>query len=103
VGASDSDAFLSLLERYFSQPLHAKMADVRPDLAYQVSAASHQSTSVRSGPQLAAQARALDLQVGATPEGQEKPRCLRDVAIRAHAARLGVEHQPTLPSEADPK
>ena len=36
VDTADNDAFLSLLERYFSQPLEAKMADVRPELAYQV-------------------------------------------------------------------
>ncbi|EFN59425.1 hypothetical protein CHLNCDRAFT_19374 [Chlorella variabilis] len=76
VDTADNDAFLSLLERYFSQPLEVKMADVRPELAYQV---------------------------GATPEGVEKPRCLRDASIMAHAASLAPEDRPTLPSEADPK
>lgn len=42
-------------------------------------------------------------QVGATPEGVEKPRCLRDASIMAHAASLAPEDRPTLPSEADPK
>jgi hypothetical protein len=36
VDTADNEAFLSLLERYFSQPLEAKLADVRADLAYQV-------------------------------------------------------------------
>lgn len=76
VDTSDNDGFLSLMERYFSQPTEAKLADVRADLAYQV---------------------------GATPEGVEKPRCLRDPAILAHAASLAPADRPTTPTRADVK
>jgi isopenicillin N synthase-like dioxygenase len=33
---SDGDRFRALMERYFAQPLQAKMADVHPELHYQV-------------------------------------------------------------------
>ena len=36
VNAADNDCFLDLMERYFGQSREAKMADVRPDLHYQV-------------------------------------------------------------------
>ncbi|KAL4430971.1 hypothetical protein ABPG75_006227 [Micractinium tetrahymenae] len=76
VDTADNEGFLSLMERYFSQTAEAKMADVRADLAYQV---------------------------GATPEGVERPRCLRDPAILAHAASLVPADQPTIPTGADVK
>lgn len=34
--AADNEHFLTLVEDYFAQPTEAKMADVRPELAYQV-------------------------------------------------------------------
>ncbi len=37
VDNADNEAFLSLMERYFSQPPEAKLADVRANLAYQAS------------------------------------------------------------------
>lgn len=76
VDTADNAAFLDLMERYFAQPAEARMADVRADLAYQV---------------------------GATPEGVEKPRCLRDPAILAHAASLTPADRPTTPTGADVK
>lgn len=33
---ADSKRFLDMMERYFSQDLAAKLADVRPELHYQV-------------------------------------------------------------------
>lgn len=71
-----NDKFLSLMERYFSQPSEIKMADARPHLAYQV---------------------------GATPEGIERPRCLKDPSILANARKLAPEHQPAPPMDADVK
>lgn len=41
--------------------------------------------------------------MGATPEGVEQPRCLRDEALRRHAASLAREDAPTLPTQADAK
>lgn len=76
VDHSENERFLSLMERYFSQNEEAKRPDVHPELAYQV---------------------------GATPEGTEKPRCLRDKAIREQAERLPPEHRPSLPNSADVK
>lgn len=35
VDTRDNEAFLDLMEAYFAQPLAAKMADARPELAYQ--------------------------------------------------------------------
>ncbi|GAB4817628.1 hypothetical protein N2152v2_004674 [Parachlorella kessleri] len=76
VDSADNERFLSLVEDYFAQPTEAKMADVRPELSYQV---------------------------GATPEGIEKPRCLHDHSIVEAAARLAPEHQPVMPAKADSK
>ncbi|KAI7836680.1 hypothetical protein COHA_009456 [Chlorella ohadii] len=76
VDTRDNEGFLDLMERYFAQPLEEKMADVRPELAYQV---------------------------GATPEGVEKPRCLRDAKLRELAAGMPPEHAPTIPTGADVK
>ncbi len=42
-------------------------------------------------------------QVGATPEGVEKPRCLRDPAILAQAATLPPADRPSTPTGADVK
>ena len=36
VRAVDNEAFLDMMERYFSQPWDVKLADTRPDLHYQV-------------------------------------------------------------------
>jgi hypothetical protein len=36
VGTAESDRFLDMMERYFSQPTQDKMADVHPELHYQV-------------------------------------------------------------------
>lgn len=36
VDASDSDTFLNLMERYFSQPREKKLVDARPHYFYQV-------------------------------------------------------------------
>jgi len=41
--------------------------------------------------------------VGATPEGVEKPRCLRDAKLRELAAGMPPEHAPTIPTGADVK
>lgn len=76
VDSSLNEGFLSLMERYFSQPLESKMADVRPKLAYQV---------------------------GATPEGIERPRALRDANILKEAEKLAPEHRPQPPTAADVK
>jgi hypothetical protein len=64
-------------------------------------------SAARSSPKGAA-ACALPLlraaaQVGATPEGTEKPRCLRDEAIQRYAASLAPQDRPSLPTAADPK
>eukprot|EP00887_Chlorella_sp_A99_P005625 scaffold1.g5625.t1 len=64
------------MERYFSQPDDVKMQDVREQLSYQV---------------------------GATPGGVEKPRCLGDPAVQEAAAALPEEHRPITPTGPDPK
>ena len=76
VNHSSNERFLSLMERYFSQTTEAKMQDVHPELAYQV---------------------------GATPEGTEKPRCLRDQSILDQASKLPIEDRPAIPQAADVK
>lgn len=76
VDSSENDHFIDLMERYFGQSTEAKMADVRSHLAYQV---------------------------GATPDGIEKPRCLHDKAILEQAAALPPEDRPTVPTAADVK
>ena len=143
VDAGDSERFLSLMERYFGQAEGAKRADVRADLAYQVStpqgasrmhviihlfnsaAAAHACGEVqaraphklcwRAGglvhccpPQLPldrplSPPSPLPTQVGATPEGVEKPRCLRDPSILAAIEGLPADSRPTVPTEADVK
>jgi isopenicillin N synthase-like dioxygenase len=69
-------AFLDLMEEYFSQPDAVKSEDARPECAYQV---------------------------GSTPAGVERPRVLRDAALRAAAAARPAPHAPTLPTGADVK
>lgn len=54
VDTRDNDTFLSLLERYFTQPLADKMRDVRADVAYQVRPPHHVhphpcSATIRAG------------------------------------------------------
>ena len=88
VSESDNSRFLDLLERYFEQPEALKRRDARPELHYQV---------------------------GATPEGVERPSLLREGSTSAARARSLVEkikrergadfevHLPTWPRGADPK
>ena len=40
VSSDDNDGFLQMMQRYYSQPLEALMADARPDIYYQVCAHS---------------------------------------------------------------
>jgi hypothetical protein len=88
VSERDNSRFLDLLERYFEQPEDSKKRDARPELHYQV---------------------------GATPEGIERPSLLREDSTSAARARRLVErikreretdsdsHLPTWPRGADPK
>ena len=46
---------------------------------------------------------ATPLQVGATPEGTERPRCLRDQRILQQAASLAPGHRPSIPTGPDVK
>lgn len=116
VDPADNGRFLSLMESYFAQPTAERMADVRPDLDYQVCgvgrSGAHSLPRTRSleGDRptgcVLTQQRPLPYlvpQVGATPENVERPRCLRDPAILAHAASLSPGDRPTLPTAADPK
>ena len=72
--------FLDVMEAYFSQPVEQKMKDARPHLHYQV---------------------------GITPEGIERPRCLNDPAIRGIISALGEvdggRNAPRPPHGPDPK
>lgn len=43
------------------------------------------------------------VQVGATPEGTEKPRLLRDPSLAELAASLAPQDAPTIPTGADVK
>lgn len=76
VDSSHNDSFISLMEHYFSQPTESKMADVRSHLAYQV---------------------------GATPEGVERPRCLSDPSIIDKANSFLPADKPSIPTAADIK
>ena len=89
VSEADNSRFLDLLERYFEQPEDLKRKDARPELHYQI---------------------------GATPEGVERPSLLREDSTSAARARSLVEkikeqhknsssssHLPTWPRGADPK
>jgi len=98
VSEKDNAGFLDLLERYFEQPEAAKRGDARPELHYQV---------------------------GATPEGVERPSMLREGSNSAARAQSLVDkikgleekekeekkegpssssrHFPTWPRGADPK
>ena len=91
VSEEDNDRFLDLLERYFEQPEALKREDARPELHYQV---------------------------GATPEGIERPSMLTEDSTSAARARNLVERinerkeansnlsdflLPTWPRGADPK
>ncbi|KAK9842098.1 hypothetical protein WJX81_008332 [Elliptochloris bilobata] len=73
---ADSKRFLDMMERYFGQDVAAKMADVCPELHYQV---------------------------GATPEGVEVPRCLADAECLAAMAGQPAASRATLPTGADAK
>ncbi len=70
------DTFLDLMERYFEQPDEDKLADVRPELSYQV---------------------------GATPSGVETPRCLVDPVCGGTMAALGAGHRAAPVTGADVK
>ncbi|KAI8463964.1 MAG: hypothetical protein J3K34DRAFT_442084 [Monoraphidium minutum] len=76
VDERDNEAFLDLMEAYFGRPDDDKMRDVRPGLAYQV---------------------------GATPAGVEKPRCLVDPACQERMRALPTEHSATPVTGADVK
>lgn len=76
VDASKNDRFLNTMEAYFARPEEVKLKDARPNLAYQV---------------------------GITPEGVEKPRCLSDISVQDKIASLPKEHKPQQPSGPDPK
>lgn len=76
VEQSANDRFLDLMERYFSQKKEQKMRDVRAELAYQV---------------------------GATPSGVERPRCLNDAKLLERAKVLSEGNRPTIPTKADCK
>ena len=76
VDASNNDRFLNTMERYFERPLEQKLKDARPELAYQV---------------------------GITPEGIEKPRCLTDKSLQRAIAALAEEDKPSMPTGPDPK
>lgn len=86
VSELDNSRFLDLLERYFEQPEDLKHKDARPELHYQI---------------------------GATPEGIERPSLLREDSTSAARAKSLVEkikerdlnssHLPTWPQGADPK
>ncbi|KAI9189857.1 hypothetical protein H9P43_001292 [Blastocladiella emersonii ATCC 22665] len=68
--------FLDMMEQYFEQPLDAKMADVRPELNYQI---------------------------GATPEFVEEPCCFRDPKCQKILEDLPAEDKPVQWTGADPK
>ena len=89
VSELDNSKFLDLLERYFEQPEELKREDARPELHYQI---------------------------GATPEGVERPSLLREDSTSAARARSLAEKikkskngkndssdLPTWPAGADPK
>jgi len=76
VDARKNNRFLDAMEKYFERPLDQKMADARPHLAYQV---------------------------GITPEGVERPRCLKDESIQRQIAAFSVENKPKEPQGPDPK
>jgi len=76
VDASKNDRFLNTMEAYFARPREVKLRDARPNLAYQV---------------------------GITPEGIEKPRCLSDIALQDTISALPDGQRPHQPSGPDPK
>ncbi|KAG1654992.1 hypothetical protein FOA52_008883 [Chlamydomonas sp. UWO 241] len=76
VSTRDNDGFINMMESYFAQGHDAKMADVRPELHYQV---------------------------GATPAYVETPRILFDASMRERADALPDSEKPTMPEGPDPK
>ena len=76
VDAAANDRFLNTMEEYFARPLEEKLEDARPDLAYQV---------------------------GITPEGVERPRCLNDESMKEVISSFSEEDAPHTPCGADPK
>lgn len=76
VDSTKNDRFLNIMERYFARPRDVKLKDARPELAYQV---------------------------GITPEGIEKPRCITDSSIQDAIATYPDGHRPYQPCGPDPK
>eukprot|EP01092_Planopodium_desertum_P008784 TRINITY_DN3752_c0_g1_i2.p1 TRINITY_DN3752_c0_g1~~TRINITY_DN3752_c0_g1_i2.p1 ORF type:complete len:410 (+),score=15.36 TRINITY_DN3752_c0_g1_i2:732-1961(+) len=68
-----NDKFIDLMEKYYSQPLEAKKPDIHPELSYQL---------------------------GATPEGVEKPRDHAEVIKKLSSK---PENAPHVPKGADAK
>lgn len=116
-----SDTFLDMMEEYFNQSKEEKMADVHPELAYQVESwrwfcvvvnnrlASHLLLGPCSWTQLSAQCKshcvnhhALNEQVGATPDHVERPRCLAEPALLSDVGGSDTD-LPTRPLGADAK
>ncbi|KAG9000114.1 hypothetical protein FRB94_002080 [Tulasnella sp. JGI-2019a] len=65
---SDNDAFLDIMEDYFSQPAELLKKDERPEYGFQV---------------------------GATPEGTEHPSCMSDDTCRSFVQDLDPEERPS--------
>lgn len=76
VCSGKNERFLSLMEAYFERPLEEKLKDARPELAYQV---------------------------GITPEGVERPRCLKDEDMQETMNSYREENRPKKPCGPDPK
>eukprot|EP00195_Chlamydomonas_chlamydogama_P005609 CAMPEP_0202898288 /NCGR_PEP_ID=MMETSP1392-20130828/6838_1 /ASSEMBLY_ACC=CAM_ASM_000868 /TAXON_ID=225041 /ORGANISM="Chlamydomonas chlamydogama, Strain SAG 11-48b" /LENGTH=394 /DNA_ID=CAMNT_0049584163 /DNA_START=103 /DNA_END=1287 /DNA_ORIENTATION=- len=74
--STHNEQFLDTMERYFSQPAEAKMAEARPNLHYQV---------------------------GVTPSGVERPRILVDTDLQDQAGTLHHENKATIPTGPDLK
>lgn len=74
VQQQDNDTFLNTMETYFDRP--DKAQDTRPELSYQV---------------------------GATPEGTERPRILSDPAMRRGVEQMPDASKPALPNGPDVK
>ena len=79
VDSRANSRFIDVMEAYFGQPSNVKLRDARPHLHYQV---------------------------GVTPEGIERPRCLNDQSIRDLIDGLGRDDEASAPSRPhgpDPK
>ena len=114
VKVEDNLAFLNMMERYFAQSTAVKMKDTRPDLHFQVRTTFCHSSSavvdkhwlsvhVTARPTKQSNYLAPVLQVGATPEGTETPKCMVDPASIAAIETQPAEHRARHPQGADPK